>query len=191
MIRTTRVLAGVLASLVLTPAIAVPISGELGIAGFLNPYCTGTASTCTMDVANALDFGGNGYGTDGPFLVTFATGDFGGFTPFVSSGTISDFQFDPLSPSPVDPLWTIGGFSFSLESVTIVDQGPQDLVLSGAGTISGAGFDDTSGLWSLSADTAGTLNFSWSSTTVPVMEPGMAGLLLLGLVMLGLSRRRP
>lgn len=162
-------------------SMAAPIDGELGIGGQLNPTCSGGEVPCTMDLADGVTFAASGGGNE--FLVSFATGDFAAAgLMFGDIGTINDFMFDPLTPSPVDPLWSIGGFSFVLESLVIVDQDLHFLELSGSGTVKGAGFDDTLGRWTLSADDAGMgLNFSWSSTTV-APEPGILVLLGMGLI---------
>ena len=79
--------------------------------------------------------------------------------------TFNDFQFDPFVAN--NPLWTVGGFSFNLASVTINTQNSVSLVLLGQGTITGpAGFDDTPYGWSFSADrTKGTVAFSATNAT--------------------------
>ena len=178
-------------------SMAVPITGEIGLTGVVSPTCTSGATPCNYGPgatdADGLDFGNNG-AADGPFGVTFATGDFAADgLGFGDVGFISDFQYDPLSPTPVDPLWTIAGdttlFSFALETIAISLETPGFINLSGTGTISAAGFDDTMGNWTFSSDGTGAgTQFAWSSTTVPVSEPGV--LLLLGIALLGLSSRR-
>ena len=178
-------------------SMAVPIEGEIGFTGVVTPTCSSGANPCTYgpgaNDADGLDFGSNG-AADGPFGVTFATGDFAADgLGFADVGFISDFQYDPLNPSPVNPLWTIAGdttlFSFALETIAINLETPGFINLSGTGTISAAGFDDTMGNWTFSSDGTGAgTQFAWSSTTVPVSEPGV--LLLLGIAMLGLAARR-
>ncbi len=172
---------------------AAPINGELGISGSLAPTCSVDPSPdpCTMDIADGLTFAGSGAGNQ--FLVTFATGDFAtDGLGFGDIGSIVDFMFDPLNPSPVDPLWTISGnavnWAFSLETVNIVAQTANFIDLRGTGTLSGTGFDDTMGMWTLSTDSANNdLTFSWSSTTV-APEPGI--LLLLGVGLIGVFGAR-
>ena len=100
-----------------------------------------------------------------------------------------DFQFNPFVAN--NPLWTSGGFSFNLSSVTINTQNAMSLVLLGQGTMTGpAGFDDTPYEWSFSADrTRGVEAFSATNATA-IPEPGTISLLGLGLLGLGWSRWR-
>ena len=185
-------LAGALLALP-TLGMAVPIEGEIGISGVLVPTCSGGQSPCDFDDADGLDFGNNGAGA-GAFLVTLASGDFAADgLGFGDIGSINDFMYDPLSPAPVDPLWTVMGdttlFSFTLETVTINQALGNFLDLSGTGTLSAAGFDDTMGNWTLSTDSASGALFSWSSTTA-TPEPGALVLFGLGLFgLLGLRRK--
>lgn len=190
-----QILAGILLAMPLS-VMAMPIEGEIGMSGNLLPHCSGGEDPCDFDDADGLDFGSNGFGTDASFLVTFATGDFDADgIGFGDIGTISDFFFDPLAPSPVDPLWTITGdnetWEFALESVNINLAAGNFVDLSGSGTLSCGGiavcgFDDTLGNWTLSADAAGS-TFSWSSTTV-APEPGV--LLIFGAGLFGLVAAR-
>ncbi|NND59356.1 MAG: hypothetical protein HKN49_03735 [Gammaproteobacteria bacterium] len=143
-----------------------------------------------MGTADGLDFGNNG-AADGPFLVTFATGTFAanGIT-FGDVGSIADFIFNPAT-LPVDPLWTLSGFTFALTTLNIDSQQNNLLTLSGTGTISGNGFDVTMGDWSFSADSSnpdGGL-FAWSSTTV-ANEPAILWLLGFGMLLVVAARRR-
>ena len=162
------------------PANAAFITGDISMSGDFAP-------TCGTDLGDAtgIDFLGD------DFTVDDANGDFAAFG--IATGDIGfyqDFQFDPLTPSPVDPLWSIAGFSFALTDVVVSFQSPAFLVLEGTGTVAGNGFDVTNGSWILTANSAGTLfNFSSGATATAVDEPAVLGLLGLGLLAFGLRRR--
>lgn len=174
-------------------AMAVPIVGEIGLGGNLQAYCSGGDPICDFSNADGIDYGNNGFGTSASMVATFANGDFAADGIGIGSfGTINDFLFNPLTPSPVNPLWTITGnastWAFSLESVTIVMTTDNFINLTGTGILSGTGFDDTMGTWSFSADEVGS-EFSWSSTNAPtISEPG--ALVLFGIGLLGMASRR-
>lgn len=170
---------------------------------------TGPAQAAAID--GSLNFGGAVTAIPGPaigdaiglsftsgFLVTDATGTFSDAGIGIGdSGTLADFFFNPLMPSPVNPLLTIlfdggpGKFSFALESVEIVGQSDMFLALSGVGTLSGTGLDSTPYDISISVDGAGSL-YAFSGTLAPTVVPVPGALILLmsGLAALGVVRRR-
>jgi len=159
-----------------SPASAALIIGDITMSGDFAP----TGGTNLSD-ATGIDFLGDDFNVDG------ANGDFAAVIGL--TGSIQDFQFNPLAPSPVDPLWSVGGFTFVLDAISVDFQNESFLLLSGTGVLTGVGFDDTSGIWNLSGNSAGALfNFSAGSTLVPV--PG--SLLLFGsaLGFAGWVRRR-
>jgi len=163
-------------------ALAVPITGGIGFSGLFDP----TGGTGLGD-ATGISF-------NGAFVAT-GDGIYAGIpAPFSTPATFTDFQFSPLAPDPVDPLWTVsfGGidYSFSLENVSVDFQDGNQLNLSGSGILSATGFDDTAGTWEFSGNTAGVILFSFSSiTAATASEPGMLLLLAMGLPMLGVARR--
>lgn len=116
------------------------------------------------------------------------------------SGTIEDFDFSPLGElgggnvGPIENFWTIGIFGFDLEGINIVTQTGTFLTLEGSGTMSGTGFDDTPGIFTFTGQTGAgaTFSASFSSAGSPtsVSEPGMLGLVGLGLVGLGAAMQR-
>ncbi len=129
-----------------------------------------------MGSATSLSFPGNDFGVDG------ATGDFSGISQG-DTGSIDDFDLS----GPIN--FDVGGFSFVIDTVTVVLQTDAFLLLEGSGTASAAGFDDTGVLFSISGNANGELSaFSAGVTAIPV--PG--ALLLMGsaLGLLGLRRRR-
>lgn len=171
-------------SLVLTTSVsAAPITGSVTFGGVVQPAGGMGFDTATgVNVINEFAF------------VTCAGAGLceGAYAPVVGavSATYNDFEFDPLGGN-VTPLWTFdylaSTYSFNLESVTIINQTFNSLVLSGTGTLFATGYDPTPGLWSFSADRAsGTVNAAFSATNdVPrgeqVPEPASMTLLAMGL----------
>ncbi len=161
------------------------IEGALTFSGDFVP--TGGAGLDLSD-ATGLDFLGDDFDVDG------ASGDFA--AAGISAGDIGfiqDFQFNPLVNAPIDPLWSIAGFQFSLEQVSVDFQNSMFLVLYGRGMLSGVGFEDTTGTWALTAKMAPGgqgLLFNVSAGSGAVPEPGTMLLVGLGLAGLASSRRR-
>ncbi len=158
------------------------ISGEISISGGFDI----TGGTDLSD-ATGLQFT-NGDDDSGILLVMSTSGDFATLD-FGATGTIYNFEFDSFVSGFT--LWTIDGFTFTLETLSIDDQSTTDLDLSGTGYISYAGYDDTPGVWNFSGQTITGATFSWSSTNSTVPEP--ATLLLFGTGVAGLagaSRRK-
>jgi len=63
-------------------------------------------------------------------------------------------------------LWIVGGFTFDLATSTITQQGNGLLAVSGTGTISGHGFNNTPGSWRFSTQNPPANNvFSFSAST--------------------------
>jgi len=172
------------AAIVTSPATvhALPIVGDILLYGDFRAV-NSTWSSVGLDKATGVDFIGN------DFAVDSVNGDFAASgIKKAATGTIQDFQFSPvLSPYPVNPLWSIGGFNFILDSVTVVFQSKTLLLLSGTGTVTGVGFDDTRGVWDFRA-TPGVGRFGFGAMTHTVPEPG--ALLLFGAGLLGIAFSR-
>ena len=161
---------------------AVQMSGSLGYGTAVTPVDSGGVAT-SLGSATGLDFN-NSDNAD----VDSVSGDFTAYVNIGDDVTMTDFQFNPLSPDPVSPLWSVGGFSFDLESVAIDFQSDTFLALSGTGVATGNGYDPTPGVWYLSVNPSGSkFNFS-SGTSVP--EPASLAIISLGLIGLGFASRR-
>jgi len=169
----------------LASAHAIPISGEIQFLGTYSPIDSNGAQT-SLATATGLDF-------HNPGLVVGASGDFASYvTPWMSTATFVDaFNFNPLSPSPVAPLWSAGGFEFTMTAVDIIAQGDSLLSLLGTGEISGNGFDATAGTWSLWGGKflfyANDKGVPGSSTDSVSVADGGSTFILLGAALLGIG----
>lgn len=179
-----------------SPAYSILIDGSIGISGGMVP-----ADGATLDSSTGIDFlewNGSSYvsGTSGgSFTASSVSGDFASYitpSPFIL-GSINDFNFNPLS-EPLPYLWSLGGFSFDLQSVDIDVQNNSNLVLSGTGKLYGNGFETTLSTFDLSVYSYGS-TYSWSAiiTTDPTIadapSPSTLLLLMSGLIGLGFFRR--
>ncbi len=162
---------------------AVPISGDLAYTGGAwTPKNSGGTST-SIPLATQIDFVNNATG----LLITGSSGDIATAGIIAgSTGTINDFSFNPLGGG-VTPLFTVGGFSFNLQNVSILLQTSNFLVLSGSGVGTLSGFDPTPMSFGFTANKFGqTASFSGGVATP---EPGTMVLMGSGLVGLGFWRR--
>jgi hypothetical protein len=121
-----------------------------------------------------------------------ASGDTGAFAaiPNDTPVTFTPFAFDATS---VAPLWSLttgaGTYVYNTTSVALDYQNAGFINLSGVGSVSLNGTDNTPGTWSLT-DTiqAGTVTFSYVSTQkVPTVPEGGNTMLLVGLSLLGVA----
>ena len=151
---------------------AAHISGDISFNGSWAPIIA-NGDVSTIAAATGIDFLPGVTVSGSPA----ATGDFATGTSSGEAVAFTDFQFATL---PVLSLWSVGGFTFDLTSVTTVTKVPEVFLgVTGIGVVDFGG-DKTSGTWTFSGNTAGaTFGFS-SSSTAPVPDAG-ASLALLGI----------
>ena len=154
----------------------VPITGDLGFAGAttFNTTSLATATQVTSWFAVVGTTSGSFLGVPIGSAVTLAT----------------SWIFNPSTATP--GLWSVGGFTFDLATATIDVQNSGLLSITGAGTLTGAGFDPTPGTWAFSTQSAGGINqasFTFSADTAAVPDGGMT-VALLGIAVVGLEGLR-
>ena len=97
--------------------------------------------------------------------------------------------FNPSTPT--DPLWEVGGFTFHLTSSTIVTQTATFLNITGEGTVTGNGFEETAAHWAFTVQNAGGGTgdfFSFSANTASVGVPdGGSAVALLGISLVAIE----
>jgi VPDSG-CTERM motif len=164
----------------------VLISGDIQFAGSVQ-FDTNSLATATRVVTWFDVFQNPGFTN-----VASATGDFSGIAPGTQAAMAS-WTFNPSTPTP--GLWSVGGFTFDLLSSTIVVQNASTLVIEGAGTVSGNGFDPTAMEWSFTTQSAGgrTSNiFSFSANGVAgvAVPDGGSAVALLGIALMTIGAVR-
>lgn len=179
-------------ALLSSAALALPVVGDLTMTGNFTALDDSGAVVSDATQTTNIDFW-HGFIGDDKFVVTSAsTGVFSGYA--FQAGDIKDLYFSPFGGT-VSGFWSIDIFSFDLTTINIDSEtDANNLHLSGTGVIHGTGYYDTLGAWNFSGDTTGEGVFSWSSTTysgdvVDMPEPGILGLLSVGLIAFGAIRK--
>ena len=176
---------------------AAMLEGGLSMSGSYTPVNADGDLTSIL-LATGIDFGAMYTGGfDNTFGVVTADGSFDVLNPNPgdpqTTGTITDFQFKPFVATPGTPLWSVGGFSFvmsSLTSDTIPKGNSYDLAIYGLGTMKAIGYTDTPGFWSFTGQGANNANFSWSASAAAAPVPEPATMLLFGTGLIGLAGLR-
>lgn len=175
-------------------AVAQQITGDIGFASIFRPSNNSFAAA-SLAAATSIDFNGNGNQDVGLGSIILSTGHFASFAPVGSFASLADFIFSPLAAGGVNPLWSAGGFSFALDSISINTQNASTLSLVGSGTVSGNSFAATRGTWNFSGNPVGNLAFVFSAgTSAPVVpaipEPEIYAMMGVGLALLGWVGRK-
>ena len=127
---------------------AVPIDGTIGFAGSVR-FDSSNLDNATQVVEWRDIFGNNGFSNVAAF-----NGSFVGFVNLGEQATMATpWTFNPSMFTPA--LWSVGGFTFDLDSATIVSQTGDFLNITGTGIISGNGFEDTAATWAFTVSDAG------------------------------------
>jgi hypothetical protein len=168
--------AGALVLMSATVAQAAPITDINGSIGLSGLY---TVDNPDLTAAKEITFGTT--------VAVGGVGDFSSILDFTPVAMATKLTFDPLFTVTSNPLWSVGGFGFTLTSLAVTDQQTNSLSLSGAGTVTNTSFNPTPGTWVATFNTAGS-SFTWSSSSnVP---DGGATLSMFGLSLLGLRIAR-
>jgi hypothetical protein len=162
-----------------------PITGRITFAGSVSLDAT-TVNSATMVTA------WHGTGLADKPQVQSRDGDFATFV-----NVFDDTTFTPtwtFNSGAVANFWSVDGFTFSLTSSAILQQGSGFLLVTGTGNVFGNGFASTPGTWTFSSqDPAAAGEFSFSGSTAAVPEGSTVALLgigALGMVSARLFRRK-
>jgi hypothetical protein len=155
---------------------AVQINGLLNIGGTATFDTSLATASAVVSFTNVIVGGGN-------------TGDFLLVAPGTAVAMASPYVLNSGSAQPL--LWSVGGFTFSLNTSTVDFQNSVGLLASGTGIIMGPGFDPTPGEWAFTTQAPGGMNhntftFSAGTVAVPAVPEGGMTVALLGAGLIGL-----
>ena len=151
---------------------ATSINGTIDFAGSVQFDST------DLSLANSVTQWRDVFGNAGFSNVAFASGDFATIALGTQTTMATTWTFDPLTATP--GLWSVGGFTYDLQSGVIISQTSTLLHITGTGTVSGNGFDATMASWDFRVQNDGALHtfFSFSGETVassPITNPPANG----------------
>ena len=163
---------------------AIPIVGSLNFVGQcqLNSSSVNTATAETAWASPVLTAA-----SSGAFSTTIPS------SPPAAGGmivTMSSAVWNFNDPStPIASFWSVGGFTFNLQSSSIASQGGGFLNVNALGMVTAAGYDPTLMLFKFSIQDgpSGTPPvFSWSAATQNVPD-GASTVMLLGIALSGVA----
>lgn len=189
-------------------------SAAVAIAMGVVAFSAAPAAKALPLITGSFSISGGGSIPAGQTLLTTTELDFNGIVVAGNQGVgdyssinagdlgtiVTTFVFDPLG-GPINNFLQIDGFSFDLLDVASIFRqhinvpntpGLDTLTVTSTGTVRHAGFHDTHGLLTITANgTTNGLSVSFSGTgTSPIPEPGTLTLFGAGLVGLSFLRRR-
>jgi hypothetical protein len=165
---------------------ATKIDGRIDFAGSVR-FDASALQNVTQVVEWRDIFGNAGFSNVAAF-----NGSFVGFVNLGDQATMATpWTFLP-PPGGQPALWSVGGFTFDLTSATVITQNATFLNISGVGTVSGNGFEDTTAGWAFTTQNAGGTGnfFSFSANTATGVPDGGSTVSLLGCALLGLATLR-